>query len=145
MRAFWGFPRMKAHQAGENNQWIIGTKDAKVSVRLISFCDLESKTEYYLVTNLPESEISDEEVSEIYRKRWAIETLWKFLKMHLIKKLICKNTNGISIQIYSCLIIYLVLQLVEIPPEIGTKALDKLRYLQAFFEDDRKIIRAALK
>ncbi len=52
-----------------------------------------------------------------------------------LDKLICKNTNGISRQIYSCLIIYLVLQLVEIPPEIGTKALEKLRYLQAFMNE----------
>jgi len=56
--------------------------------------------------------------------------------MHLkLDKLICKNTNGITLQIYSCLIIYLVLQLVEIPPEIGPKALDKLRYLQAFMSE----------
>jgi len=52
-----------------------------------------------------------------------------------LDKLICKNANGITLQISSCLIIYLVLQLGEIPPEIGTKALDKLRYLQAFMNE----------
>jgi hypothetical protein len=32
-----------------------------------------------------------------------------------------KNENGIRIQIYSCLIVYVILQLIEIPQEIGVK------------------------
>lgn len=76
--------------------------------------------------------VSDEEVMNIYRCRWQIELLWKFLKMHLkLDKLITKNVNGIAIQIYATLIAYLILQLVEIPKEWGDKLLDKLRYLQA--------------
>ena len=43
-----------------------------------------------------------------------------------------KNENGIRIQIYSCLIAYLILQLIEIPQELGKTILDKLRYLQAY-------------
>ena len=38
----------------------------------------------------------------------------------------------LRLKIYCCLIGYVVLQLVEIPKEFGNKALDKLRYLQAF-------------
>ena len=53
--------------------------------------------------------------------------------MHLkLNKLITKNHHGIAIQIYSCLIGYVILQLTEIPQEIGDRALDKLRYLQSF-------------
>ena len=54
--------------------------------RLVNFCNLENQTEYKLVTNLPftgEKLVSNEEVTEIYRQRWQIEYLWKFLKMHL--------------------------------------------------------------
>jgi len=101
----------------------------------VSFCYLENRAEFRLVTNLPqigEAAITDEEVMEIYRCRWAIELLWKFLKMHLkLDHLITKNVNGISIQIYLTLIAYLILQLVQIPKEWGNKLLDKLRYLQA--------------
>lgn len=69
---------------------------------------------------------------EIYRCRWGIELLWKFLKMHLkLDHLITKNVNGIAIQIHATLIAYLILQLVEIPQGWGNKLLDKLRYLQA--------------
>jgi IS4 transposase len=53
--------------------------------------------------------------------------------MHLkLDRLITKNVNGIQIQIYTCLIAYVLLQLVKIPKEFGDKLLDKLRYLQAF-------------
>ena len=46
-----------------------------------------------------------------------------------------KNVNVIKIQIYSCLIVYLILQLVDIPQEIGNKTLDILRYLQSFMNE----------
>ncbi len=47
--------------------------------------------------------------------------------MHLkLDRLITKNTNGIEIQIYACLIGYVLLQLVEIPKEFGSKLLDRL-------------------
>ncbi|MBD2306482.1 IS4 family transposase [Chroococcidiopsis sp. FACHB-1243] len=114
----------------------VGTGKEAGLYRAINFCDLETKREYRLVTNLPaqgEAEVNDAEVAEIYRQRWGIELLWKFLKMHLkLDELITKNPNGIAIQIYATLIAYLILQLVEIPQAWGNKLLDKLRYLQAF-------------
>ena len=81
--------------------------------RVVQFCDLETKTEDRLVTNLPklgEGAISDQEVMEIYRCYWGIELIWKFLKMYLkLDHLITKNVDGIAIQIYATLIAYLIL------------------------------------
>lgn len=120
-----------------NGKYLIGAKKHQVEGRLINFCDLENHSEYRLVTNLSLLEVTNEEVGEIYRHRWGIETLWKFLKMHLkLDKLMTKNVNGITIQIYSCLIVYLILQMIDIPQEIGKKALDKLRYLQSFMNEN---------
>lgn len=97
--------------------------------RVVCFCDLESKTEYRLATNL--EKMTNEEVSDTYRKRWQIEVLWKFLKMHLkLDRLITKNVNGVGIQIYMVLIAYLLLELMEIPGFYGHQLLDKFRYLQ---------------
>lgn len=97
--------------------------------RVVWFCDLEERTEYRRATNL--MEMSDEEISEIYRKRWEIEVLWKFLKMHLkLGKLITKNVNGVTLQILMVLIAYLILQLMEISQFYGKTLLDKFRYLQ---------------
>jgi putative transposase len=120
----------------ENGKFLVGTGAKKVECRVVNYCDLEERTEFRLATNLSETGefgASNEEIGGFYRNRWQIELLWKFLKMHLkLDRLITKNTNGIEIQIYCCLIAYVLLQLVEIPKEFGTKILDKLRYLQAF-------------
>ena len=120
----------------DDGQFLIGTGADQVTGRVVVFSDLETRSEFRLVTNLPttgEQAISNEEISEFYRLRWQIELFWKFLKMHLkLDRLITKNPNGIEIQIYTCLIAYVILQLVSIPKEFGEKALDKLRYLQAF-------------
>lgn len=97
--------------------------------RVVWFCDLESRSEFRLATNL--DQMSNEEISEIYRNRWQIELLWKFLKMHLkLDRLICKSVNGVMIQIYVVLIAYLILELMEIPAFYGHRLLDKFRYLQ---------------
>lgn len=97
--------------------------------RVVWFCDVESHKEFRLATNL--IDMSNEEISEIYRMRWQIEILWKFLKMHLkLDKLITKNVNGVTMQIYMVLIAYLILELMEIPAFYGGKLLDKFRYLQ---------------
>jgi len=139
-------------QMQENGKFLVGTGAKKVECRIVNYCDLEERTEFRLATNLPEIgefAVSNKEIGECYRSRWQIELLWKFLKrcalvgfpdvksatrqMHLkLDRLITKNINGIEIQIYCCLIGYIVLQLVEIPKEFGDKALDKLMYLQAF-------------
>lgn len=103
--------------------------------RIVQFYDIDSGVEYRLATNL--KGLSDEEVAELYRHRWGIETLWKFLKMHLcLEKLITKSLNGVTNQIYMILIAYLILELIEIPIFYGHKLLDKLRYLQ--FELSRR-------
>ena len=97
--------------------------------RVVWFCDLESQTEFRLATNV--ERMTNEEIGEVYRRRWQIEVLWKFLKMHLkLDKLITKNVNGVTIQIYMALIAYLILQLIEIPAFYGHQLLDKFRYLQ---------------
>lgn len=120
----------------DNGNFLVGGIKDQLEVRLINFCSLENRSEYRLATNLNPEEFSQEEIGEVYRCRWGIETFWKFLKMHLkLDRLMTKNENGIRIQIYSCLIVYIILQLIEIPQEIGVKILDKLRYLQSFMNE----------
>jgi IS4 transposase len=120
----------------KNGKCKVGTGKDAVEVRVVMFCDLEERTEFRLATDLPsegKGAVSDEEIAEIYVQRWQIELLWKFLKMHLkLDNLITKNENGIRIQIYSCIIAYLILQLIDIEEGFGKSLLDKLRYLQSF-------------
>lgn len=60
----------------ENNQFLLGTGYQQVAVRVVNFCDLETRSEFRFVTNLPETGaegISNEEVGDFYRLRWQIE------------------------------------------------------------------------
>ncbi len=111
----------------ENGKCKLGKDKIKIEV---------SQTEFRLATDLSlegEGAVSNKEVAEIYIQRWQIELLWKFLKMHLkLDNLITKNENGIRLQIYSCIIAYLILQLIDIEEGFGKSLLDKLRYLQSF-------------
>jgi putative transposase len=120
----------------DNGNCLLGGAKYQLEVRVVNFCNLENRSEFRLATNLNPEEFNHEEIGEVYRCRWGIETFWKFLKMHLkLDRLMTKNENGIRIQIYSCLIVYIILQLIEIPQEIGVKILDKLRYLQSFMNE----------
>ena len=104
----------------DDENYLIGAKKHQIQGRLVNFCDLGNQSEYRLATNLSISEMSNKEVGEIYRHRWGIETLRKFLKMHLkLDKLMTKNVNGITKQIYSFLIAYIILQLIDITEKIG--------------------------
>jgi putative transposase len=98
-------------------------------IRVIQFFNKEQDVEYRLATNV--ECMSDEEIKEVYRMRWKIELLWKALKMHLkLDRIITKNENGVRLQIYSVLIGYLLLQLLNITQNKTYQLIDKLRYLQ---------------
>jgi hypothetical protein len=64
--------------------------------------------------------------------------------MHLkLDKLITKNGNSVTQQIYMVLIGYMILQLLEIPAIDGDKLPDKLRYLQLGLRHRCTIIHAS--
>ena len=95
----------------------IGSLTNDQAYRMVNFCEVETKTEFRLVTNLPDdgdAAVSDDGIRDIYRLRWGVELFGKFLKMHLkVDKLISKSVNGITIQRYAILIAYLILQLIS--------------------------------
>jgi putative transposase len=118
----------------------IGQKDP-LSCRVVSFCDSETKVEYRLATNVPTAVMTDAEIGEAYRYRWQIELLWKFLKMHLkLDKLMTKSINGVRLQIYAILIVYLLLQLMEIPQVYGATLLNKLRFIHLHLAGESNFI-----
>jgi len=98
---------------------------------MVNFCDVETKTEFRLVTHLPDdgdATVSDDEIRDIYPLWWGVELFWKFLNMHLkLDRLINKSLNGITIQLYATLIAYIILQLISIPAQWGNKLLDRIR------------------
>ena len=65
----------------EDGTYEVWSDKRKVQVRLVTFSDLETRTEFRFVTNLPESgklAYTKVEIGEIYRRRWQIE--WEHVK-----------------------------------------------------------------
>ena len=68
----------------------VGKDKREVEIRVVAFCHLETKSEFRLATNLVAtgySAINNQNIADIYQKRWHIELLCKLFKMHLQKNL----------------------------------------------------------
>ena len=61
--------------------------------------------------------------------------------MHLkLDRLMTTNVNGVTIQIYTILIVYLILQLMQIPQIYGDTLLNKLRYVNLILSQEGNLI-----
>jgi IS4 transposase len=68
----------------------------------------DKETDLVLITN--NFELAATEIGDLYKKRWAIELYFKWIKQKLkIKKFIGRSENAIKIQIYTALIAYLLI------------------------------------
>ena len=69
----------------------------------------DKSTPITLATN--DFERSAEEIAQIYKKRWAIEMFFKWIKQHLkVKKYLGRSENAVKTQIYIALITYLLVK-----------------------------------
>ena len=85
--------------------------------REILYFTKDSDEEFRLVTNI--YDMPAEDIISLYKKRWDIELFFKWIKQHLaIKKWVGRSLNAISIQIYSALIIYVLLLLIKYKYEL---------------------------
>ena len=81
-------------------------------IRRIIYWDEENKRKFIFFTNA--LDISSETVAELYHNKWQIELFFKWLKQHLkIKKFWGKTENAVRIQIYSAIIAYCMMAIVQ--------------------------------
>lgn len=102
----------------------------KYKYREILYFTKDSDEEFRLVTNI--FDMPAEDIVSLYKKRWDIELFFKWIKQHLtIKKWVGRTLNAISIQIYSALIIYILLLLIKYRFKSNLSTFDVLRKFQA--------------
>jgi hypothetical protein len=83
-------------------------KDFKL--RHITFRDPLTKKVFDFITS--DFEASAETIAAIYKKRWAVELLFRWLKGHLgIRTLDARNTNAIKVQLAIGVLVQLLIQL----------------------------------
>lgn len=76
-------------KAGNVDKAIKMSAIGKLHLRFVKI-KLETGTDEYLITNIPEEEVNTDEISELYRMRWCIETAYDDMK----NKLELENFTG---------------------------------------------------
>lgn len=91
---------------------LVEKKGKSIQLRRVAFWDAEKEKVFVFITN--NLELSPDKVSEIYKHRWQIETMFKRLKQNFpLKYFLGDNQNAIEIQIWSALIIQLIMLVIH--------------------------------
>ena len=95
--------------------------------RLVKAIIRESKEPIYFLTNI--NNISADEVAALYKRRWDIEVLFKFLKQHLnLNHVFVRNENGIRVMIYMTLILSILLIAYKKLNKVSSYKIAKLKF-----------------
>jgi IS4 transposase len=110
---------------------LIGTTQNRAEnyFRLLKVMDSKGN-ELHLITN--RFDLSAEEMSEMYKSRWAIELFFKWIKQHLrIKKFYGQSEWAIHNQVFIALIVFCLHVLVQLETKSKRKTLQISRYSRA--------------
>ncbi len=102
----------------------------EIEFRYVVYRDAQTKKIFYFVTS--DRNVSAKMITAIYKKRWAVELLFRWLKGHLnIRYLSPKNKNAIKIQLAVAVLLQLLLQLKKISDHYGGTLWDLLREIRS--------------
>ena len=110
---------------------VIGTTQNRAEnyFRLIKVVD-SNRNELLLVTN--RFDLSADEISEMYKSRWAIELFFKWIKQHLnIKKFYGQSEAAIYNQVFIALVVFCLNVLAQIDTKSIRTILQISRFLRA--------------
>ena len=103
-------------------------------IRRVIYLDKESKKKFIFFTNA--LTISSVMVAELYHNRWQIELFFKWIKQHLkIKKFWGTSENAVRIQIYSAIIAYCMMAIVQKKMNIERSIYDMLQIVSISLTD----------
>ena len=109
-----------------------------------------NRTFVYLTNNM---KLTSEQIALLYKKRWQVELFFKWIKQHLkIKSFWGITENAVRIQIYTAVILYCLVAIIEselmikrstyeIMQILGISLLDKYPIGELFFNTDRNDVK----
>lgn len=81
-----------------------------IQFRLVIYRDPETMKVFHFITS--DKEAGAQEIADCYKKRWAVELLFRWLKGHLnIRYLPLRNTNAVKVQLAVVVLTQLLIQL----------------------------------
>lgn len=106
------------------------SKKSPLKLRHIIYRDPETRKIFHFVTS--DLKITAQIVADIYKKRWSVELLFRWLKGHLqIRRLPTKTPNAIKTQLAVAVLVQLLLQLKKIVDNYKGTLWQLLRSLRA--------------
>ena len=98
------------------------------TIRLVRFWDEEDEREFIYLTNA--KHIQALQVAELYKNRWQVELFFKWLKQHLkIKKFWGTSQNAVKIQVYSAIIAYCLVAIMQHDMKLDRSTYEVLQIL----------------
>lgn len=98
------------------------------TIRLVRFWDEEDEREFIYLTNA--KHIPALQVAELYKNRWQVELFFKWLKQHLkIKKFWGTSQNAVKIQVYSAIIAYCLVAIMQHDMKLDRSTYEVLQIL----------------
>lgn len=114
------------------------SKDYPSHIRKVCFWDEEQKRKFTFLTNA--MDLSPLQIAELYKNRWQIELFFKWLKQHLkIKKFWGNTENAVRIQIYSAIIAYCLVAIIQHDMEIDRTTYEILQILNISLTDKTRL------
>lgn len=112
-----------------------GYKVQQMSLRLIRLLDPKGKTLIF-ITNIPPHELTPLQVAALYRKRWDIEVLFRFLKQEMnLKQLVCNDPNAIAVVLYCTLIAASMILIFKKKNNISSFKIAKILFVNELVND----------
>lgn len=106
-----------------------GSKQMQRALRLIETTDLKGKP-IRIISN--RFDLTAEEISDLYRNRWKIETFFRWVKQHLdLTSFYGEQEQAVWNQILICLIAYCLLMLMKLELKTTKTLLDVYRLLKS--------------
>ena len=91
---------------------LVGQRDYPEKLRRISFVDPETGNTLVFVTN--QFDLPALLIAQIYRRRWAIELFFRWIKQHLrLRGFFSTSSNGVRVQIWSAISAYLLVAIAK--------------------------------
>lgn len=106
----------------------VAKKGYPATLRMVVYYSKEQGITFVFLTN--NIKIKAEDVADLYKYRWRIECFFKWVKQHLhIKEFYGTSENAVKIQIYSVIITYCLVAIIENELKLEMTTYEMLRIL----------------